>query len=104
LLEYLIADITLTRLETGIQVQIRWFTNAVETGQLPLPVRRGIPTSASLVERLRVLSREHTDAEMAEILNQEGVHTPMGNAFTAQRVEFTRRRNGIPKHPRAAVR
>jgi hypothetical protein len=102
LLEYLIADITFTRLETGIQVQIRWFTNAVETGQLPLPVRQGIPISASLVERLRSLSREHTDAEMAEILNQAGIHTAMENVFTPKPVEFTRRRNGIPKHPRAA--
>jgi len=102
LLELLIADVTLTRSEAGIQVQIRWFTNTVETGQLPVPVRRGIPISASLIERLRSLSGEHTDAEIAEILNQEGVHTPMGYAFTAQRVEFTRRRNGIPKYPRAA--
>ncbi len=33
LLELLIADGTLTRHDTGITVQIRWFTNQVETGQ-----------------------------------------------------------------------
>src|SRR3989337_1004194 len=37
LLELLIADATLTRHDTGITVQIRWFTNQIESDELPLP-------------------------------------------------------------------
>jgi len=99
LLNLLIADVTLTRKETNITVQIRWFTNEVETSQLPLPVRQNRPTSASLVDRIRQLSQCYRDGETAEILNQEGIKTAHGNAFNAKRVEMIRRNNNIAKRP-----
>jgi hypothetical protein len=99
LLELLIADVTLTRHETGIRVQIRWFTNEVETGQLPLPVRQNRPTPASLVERVRQLSEKYVDREIADVLNGEGIKTAHGNEFNEKRVEMIRRHNGITKHP-----
>ena len=97
MLRLLIADVVLTRHETGITIQIRWLTNQVETGQVPLPVRRGEPTPTVIVERLRSLCGTHNDQEIAEILNQEGLQTSQGNCFTAQIVEGTRLRNGIRK-------
>ena len=98
LLRLLIADIVLMRHDTGITVRIRWLTNQVETGELPLPVRkRGIPTPAALVERIRSLCPLHTDQEIADILNQDGLKTSQGNSFTAQIVEGTRWRNHITK-------
>jgi len=99
LLELLIADVTLTRQEAGITVQIRWFTNQVEIGQLPLPVRQNRPTPASLVERVRQLSVQYRDGEIAEILNREGIKTAHGNRFNAKRVEMIRRHSGISKQP-----
>lgn len=98
LLRLLIADVALTRHDSGITVRIRWLTNQVETGELPLPVRkRGIATPAPLVERIRDLCPLHTDREIADILNQEGLRTSQGNAFTAPIVEGTRWRNHITK-------
>lgn len=97
LLELLIADVTLTRHEAGITVQIRWFTNEVETGELPLPVRNNRPTPASVVERIRQLNKQYSDGEITEILNQEGIKTTRGNIFNAKRVEMIRRHNGISK-------
>jgi hypothetical protein len=97
LLRLLIADVALTRHETGITVQIRWLTNQVETGQVPLPIRRGVPTPAVIVERIGSLCGFHNDQEIADILNQEGLKTAQGNSFTAQIVEGTRLRNGIRK-------
>jgi hypothetical protein len=99
LLELLIADVTLIRHEAGITVQIRWFTNEVESGQLPLPVRQNRPTPTSLVERVRLLNHQYRDGEIAEILNREGIKTSHGNAFNTKRVEMIRRHNGISKHP-----
>jgi DNA invertase Pin-like site-specific DNA recombinase len=101
LLELLIADVALTRHETGIAVQIRWLTNQVETAQLPLPIRSGIPTPAIIVERIRSLCSTHTDQEIANILNQEGLTTSHGNNFSGDIVEGTRLRNGIRKRPAA---
>jgi hypothetical protein len=98
LLELLIADVTLTRHETGITVQIRWFTNEIEIGQLPLPVHQSRPTPASLVERIRQLNEQHTDRQIAEIMKQEGLKTAHGNEFNAKKVEMIRRHNRISKH------
>lgn len=98
LLALLIADVTLTRHETGIMIQIRWFTNQIESGQLPLPVRRNRSTPDSLVERIRQLNHQYRDDEIAEILNQEGIKTAHGNVFTVKRVEMIRWHNKIPKH------
>jgi len=98
LLELLIADVTLTRHETGITVQIRWFTNEIETGQLPLPVHQSRRTPASLVERVRQLNGQYQDKEIAELLNREGIKTAHGNEFNAKRIEMIRRHNGISKH------
>jgi hypothetical protein len=97
LLKLLIADVTLTRHETGIKVQIRWFTNQVETGQLPLPFKHGAPTPAIILERIRDLMGTHTDREIADVLNQEGIKTSIGNTFTARIVANTRYRNGIKR-------
>jgi DNA invertase Pin-like site-specific DNA recombinase len=98
LLELLIADVTLTRHEAGILVQIRWFTNEIETGQLPLPKVGGVPpTPTFLVDRIRDLCEQHTDGEIAEILNREGIRTARNNTFSAKGIEMTRRRNGITK-------
>jgi len=99
LLELLVADVTLTRLDQGIRVQIRWFTNQVEEGQLPLPILGSPPTPAPLVQRIRELYQMHTDSEIAQIFNREGVKTAIGNAFTAQIVGETRRRNHLLKKP-----
>jgi DNA invertase Pin-like site-specific DNA recombinase len=98
LLELLIADVTLTRQDTGITVQLRWFTNEVEITQLPLPIARGgVPTPPMIVERIRGLCEQCTDQGIADILNRDGMKTPRGSAFTAKSVEMLRWRNRISK-------
>lgn len=97
LLELLIADVTLIRHETGITVQIRWFTNQIETGELPLPVKKNIPTPAIVVERIRNLSSAYTDREIAEIFNREGLKTVRGSVFNAGNVNALRKRHKITR-------
>ena len=78
---------TLTRHDTGITVQIRWFTNEVETAQLPLPIAKGgKPKPFVLVERIHDSCEQHIDEEITVILNREGMKTPRGNSFTAKSV------------------
>lgn len=97
LLELLIADATLTRHDTGITVQIRWFTNQIESDELPLPFKHGVPTPANILERIRSLCSSHSDREIAEVLNQESLITSRGNAFNTSIVNSIRRRNGISR-------
>jgi hypothetical protein len=98
LLELLIADVTLTRQETDVLVQIRWQTNELDTFRVPLPVRGAPPVPGRVVERVRTLSQTKTDAEIAEILNADGIRTSQDKPFTARLVLGLRRRHKIRKH------
>ncbi len=95
LLRLLIADVTLTRLEHLVQVQIRWHTNLVDSFPVTLPIRGAVPIPEPVIERVRTLSPTHSDQAVAEILNQEGLATAQGKPFTAARVLGVRRRAAI---------
>jgi DNA invertase Pin-like site-specific DNA recombinase len=97
LLQLLVADVTLTRQETDILAQIRWHTNELDTFSIPLPKRGAPPVPMAVVERVRRLSKTHTDRQIAAELTQDGIQTPQGKPFTAQRVQGIRRRCGIRK-------
>ena len=97
LLQLLVADVTLTRQEADILIQIRWHTNQLDTHTVSLPRRGALPVPEAIVERVRTLSQTHTDCQIAEELDQNGFQTPQGKPFTAQRVYGLRRRYGISK-------
>ena len=97
LLQLLVADVTLTRQETDVLVQLRWHTNELDTFRVPLPSRGTPRISELVVERVRSLSQTSTDAQIAEILNRDGIYTSQGKPFTASRVHGLRRRYKIRK-------
>ena len=47
-------------------------------------------TPAAVVERVRVLAADHTDRQIAERLNAEGLTSGQGGAFTANKVQWIR--------------
>lgn len=97
LLQLLVADVTLTRRETDVLIQIRWHTNEVDTYTAVLP-RLGAPRLVqAVVERVRTLSGTHTDGQIAALLNQEASQTALDRPFTARGIEALRRRHGIRK-------
>lgn len=100
LLQLLIADVTLTRTDTNTTIQIRWFTNEVETGQISLPIKRGVPTSSRVIERIGSLLATQTDSEIADVLNREGLKPARGSVFSAQIVEAIRYSRGMLKRQR----
>jgi DNA invertase Pin-like site-specific DNA recombinase len=99
LLQLLVADVTLARQESDVKVQIRWHTNEVDTFCVPLPTRGAPPLSEAIVERIRMLSRTHTDSQIADVLNETDMQTAQGKPFTARRVQGLRRRYHIRKRP-----
>jgi DNA invertase Pin-like site-specific DNA recombinase len=109
LLQLLVADVTLTRQEADVLVQVRWHTNEVDTYLVPLPIRGAPSTPEAVVERVRALNQTCTDRRIAALLTEEGSQTPQGKPFTARRVEGLRRRYGISKptadsNPRSAFK
>jgi DNA invertase Pin-like site-specific DNA recombinase len=101
LLRLLLADVTLTRQEHDVLVQLRWVTNEVQTWTVPLP-QRGLHTSQEIITRIRELAPTHTDADIAVILNADGCRTAHGQTFTASRVSSLRRTHRIVKVQRNA--
>jgi len=98
-LQLLVADVTLTRQETDVLLQIRWHTNELEAYTVPLPIRGAPSVPQTVVEHVRTLSQTLTDAQIADELNQAGIQTAQGKAFTTRRVQGLRRRYGIRKRP-----
>jgi DNA invertase Pin-like site-specific DNA recombinase len=84
LLGYLIKDVTITRGETLIQVAIRWQTEACTVLEVPRPKRsyEARRTDPAIVARVRVLASEHTDRQIAALLDQEGFRSGTGGRFT----------------------
>lgn len=97
-LRLLIADVTLTRRDEDILVQLRWATNEVEEWTVPIPRRGGgAQTNPAVLERIRELSSTHTDAEIATNLNAAKMRSARGKVFDASRVAGLRRTHRIVK-------
>lgn len=96
LLRLLIEDVTLIR-DQSIQIKIRWKGGATSEIERPLP--KGAPdlrrTPAAIVEQVRALSTERTDAEIADALNARYLRTGTGQSFTRLRVRYLREQHGI---------
>ena len=109
LLGYLIKDVTLCRGETTIQVAIRWQTEACTVLEVPRPkrsyeVRRTDPV---VVARIKVLAPDHTDSQIAALLDQEGFRSGTGSRFTRNIVTQLRYSysivSGCPEAPAACA-
>jgi DNA invertase Pin-like site-specific DNA recombinase len=97
LLGYLIKDVTLCRGETTIQVAIRWQTEACTVLTVPRPrltyeVRRTDPV---VVARVRALAPEHTDRQIAALLDQEGLRSGTRGSFSGNKVQWIRYKHSI---------
>ena len=98
LLRFLVKDVTLTRLDTTIQVGIRWQTEALTPLHIPRPPRAydACRTPSRVVARIRELTLQHPDDQIATWLNQEGFTPGRGGQFTAGQVQWIRYTYEIP--------
>jgi DNA invertase Pin-like site-specific DNA recombinase len=105
---FLIKDVTLTKLETTIRLDVRWQTHACSTLEVARPQRAWVirRTNAEVVECVRQWAPHHTDLEIAERLHHAGYCSGQGGAFSASKVEWIRYaygiKSGCPLGPAAA--
>ena len=88
----LLEDVTLRR-EQEIIVQLRFKGGATHQLRLPLPkaawaLRKTKPEIITEIDRLL---DDHTEAEVAHLLNEQGWHSSAGNPFTRGMVHMLRR-------------
>jgi hypothetical protein len=97
LLRLLIKDVTLTKETSAIRIGLRWQTDACTTLEIPRPPRScdRRRTSTSVRERIGTLAGQHTDAQIADRQNREGLTPGTGGSFTAKKVQWIRQAYGI---------
>jgi recombinase-like zinc beta ribbon protein len=105
LLRLLVKDVTLTRRETTLAIAIRWQTQACTLLEIGRPLRsyEVRRTDPIVVARLRELAADHPDAQIAALLNDEGLHPGLKGGFTRSKVQWIRYahdiRGGCPDNP-----
>jgi hypothetical protein len=98
LVRWLIKDVTLSKRDNRILIEIRWQTEARTSLSIPRlqkswEVRQ---TSPQVVALVRKLAPTHTASQIAELLNEEGLHPGQGGRLTASKVEWIRAASAIP--------
>jgi DNA invertase Pin-like site-specific DNA recombinase len=99
MLRLMIEDVTLSR-QDDIHVGIRWKGGA--TSELHVPVPLSAPdkrrTSETVLKRVRQLTVQHTDEQIAAILNAEGLRSGAGLVFTHVQIARLRSAKNIPAY------
>jgi DNA invertase Pin-like site-specific DNA recombinase len=92
----LIEDVTLIKADK-ITAHVRFRGGATTTLTLPLPLNawQGRTTTPAIVARIDRLLDDHTDAEVARILNELGLKTGADALFSAQSVKWIRQSAGL---------
>jgi hypothetical protein len=109
LLRMLVKDVTLTRREKVISVAIRWQTEACTLLEVAPPPRSydARRTDPAVVARIRELTANHSDPQIADILNAEGFIPGLKGTFTASKVQWIRYAYkiacGCPDNPAGCV-
>jgi hypothetical protein len=92
----LLEDVTLLKREQ-ISVQVRFKGGAIQSLSLPLPLSALVlrKTPEAIVREVDRLLNHHTETEIATILNEKGLRSGTGQAFTPMAVINIRRHYGL---------
>ena len=105
MLRLLIQDITVVKGPEPklLKLQIRWQGGATEVVVLQLPPNRAdaLRYSATIIDRVRDLAREHDDVEIAALFNRDCLLSSTGKPFTADIICWIRYKHQIsgPSRP-----
>jgi len=99
-LRLLIEDITLLKLkeQAKIAIQVRFRGGATQSLEIPAakPFGQTYTTPPAVVAEIDRLLEVHGDKEVARRLNEQGLKSGRGQAFTAVSVASVRHRHGLP--------
>lgn len=99
MLRLLLEDVTLVR-NHAIQIHVRWKTGATTSIERPLPLSAPdlVRTPAAIVEQVRALATEQTDAQIARALNTRFLRSGRKQSFTRLIVRHVRTTYGIASY------
>ncbi|MFQ5530281.1 MAG: recombinase family protein [Gemmatimonadota bacterium] len=96
MLGLLVEDVTLFK-KDAITAHVRFRGGETKTLTLPLPMNawQGRMTPDSTLRQIDALLEEHTDSEVATILNERGLKTGADGRFSAERIRWFRFAKGF---------
>lgn len=99
ILRLIIKDITVEKIAELKQIvlHIRWQGGALEdiTIEIPANYCEQIRYKNDIIERVKELSQNHTDAEIVEIFNKEKIKSAKKKCFTLSMIKWIRYKHGI---------
>jgi len=97
MLRLMIQDVTLLR-QDDIRISIRWKGGATSELHVPVPPNaiEARLTPKPVLDRIAALAEQHTDEQIAETLNREGLCSGTGLTFTREHVNRLRMDKQIP--------
>jgi hypothetical protein len=100
LLRLLIEDVTLCNQDDpwSVLVKIHWKTGFVSQHQAERVKQWPHTTTSDVIDRIEQLYLNHTDQEVADLLNKEGYRSGYGRRFTVHCVSHIRHRRGLKKY------
>ncbi len=93
----LVKDVTLKRDGREITIGIQWRSGMIETVRVHNDNTPNAMMIPAVLERIRSLSADHLDSEIADVLNREGYRTARNHQFNAGIVRQLRGQNDIKK-------
>lgn len=97
LLRFLIKEVTIIKGESTLHVGIQWQTDAYTATEVSLPTRATLlRTDQKAIDRIRELATNHSDQQIAEVLNKEGVRSKYSKVYTIANINRLRKKYGIP--------
>ena len=99
MLRLLVEDVTLEK-NQNIQIHVRWKAGATTSMERPLPLSAPdlVRTPADILELVRVLATEQTDAHIARTLNARWLRTGRKHSFTRPIIRHIRNAHGIASY------
>ncbi len=97
MLRLLIEDVTLNSGDNETTVQVYFKGGTTKTFTLPKPKRAAVlyATPTKIINKIDQLSYNHTDKEIADILNRAGLKSGKGVPFSIHSIKHIRYRNNI---------
>lgn len=99
MLRLLIKDITVEKIPDQKQaiLHIRWQGGACEDLYVTIPPNRAeqIKYSAEIIQRVWDLSKDHSDNQIIDVFNKEGLKSATGKSFTVSMIRWIRHKHGI---------
>jgi len=105
IIRLLVKDITVKKENRHLLLQVRWQGGANKTITMDVPLKSHEiwRHSSETVEKVKALSLQFDDSDIADYFNQNGIKTNKGNTFTTDSIRWIRYKHNIPaldyRHP-----